>query len=174
MKIMLIVGGLIVLLIVGVLLIGSLLPKRHIVSRSASFKATPERLFALVAGNQEWRPDVKSCEMIVTPDGRQFQRETLKHGETILYELDGIRVPHSIQRRIATESLPYGGSWSFTFEPAGATGSGRTRVRIREDGEVYNPVFRFVSRFILGQTSTIDSYLESMASAVDEAIQIED
>lgn len=30
-----------------------------------------------------------------------------------------------------------------------------TRVTITENGEVYNPLFRFVSRFLMGHTSTI-------------------
>ena len=174
MKIAAIVVGLLIVLIAGVVVVGFLLPKRHVVSRRASFRAAPERLFALIAGSQEWRPDVQSCAMIVEPDGRQFQRETSKQGETILYQLEGTEAPHRIQRRIATENLPYGGSWSFTIEPSGAGGDARTMVQITEDGEVYNPIFRFVSKFILGQTHTIDAYLKAMASNVGEQIQIED
>jgi hypothetical protein len=172
MKIAAIVAGVLILLIAGVVVIGFLLPKRHVASRRASFHAAPDRLFALVAGSQEWRPDVKSCETIVEPDGRQFQRETSKQGETILYELEGIEAPRRISRRIATENLPYGGSWSFTIEPSGA--GDVTMVRITEEGEVYNPIFRFVSKFVLGQTHTIDAYLRAMASTVGEQIQIED
>ncbi|MGO8757034.1 MAG: SRPBCC family protein [Terracidiphilus sp.] len=168
MKIVLIVVGILVLLVVCVVVAGALLPKRHVVSRSAVFKATPERLFALVAGNQDWRPDVKSCESFIQDDGRQFQRETPKHGDTILYELQGSRPPLAIQRRIATENLPYGGTWSFALEPA----EGGTQVRITEDAEVYNPFFRFVSKFILGQTGTLDAYLTAMGKAVGEDVQI--
>ncbi|MGA2653244.1 MAG: SRPBCC family protein [Terracidiphilus sp.] len=168
MKVALILIGVVVLLVVGAAAIGALLPKRHVVTRTALFKASPEKLFALIAGNQDWRPDVKACEMI-TDGGKEFQRETSKRGETILYELEGSRPPLAIQRRIATENLPYGGSWSFALEP----GNGETRVRITEDGEVYNPVFRFVSRFVMGQTTTLDAYLSAMGKAVGENVQIE-
>ena len=168
MKIALIVVGVVVLLVVSVVVIGALLPKRHVVTRTALFKANPERLFALIAGNQEWRPDVKSCELF-TQNGKQFQRETSKRGETILYELEGSRPPMAIQRRIATENLPYGGSWSFELKPE----SGETRVRITEDGEVYNPLFRFVSRFVMGQTATLDAYLAAMGKAAGENVQAE-
>lgn len=168
-KIVLIVAGVLVLLVVCVLAIGALLPKRHVVSRSAFFKASPERLFALIAGSQDWRPDVKACELITEGGGRQFQRETSTHGETVLYELQGSRPPVAIQRRIATENLPYGGTWSFALEP----GNGGTRVRITEDGEVYNPVFRFVSRFVMGHTATLDAYLTAMGKAVGEDVRIE-
>jgi hypothetical protein len=166
MKIALIGVGVLVLLVVGVTVIGALLPQRHVVTRTALFKASPEKLFALIAGNQDWRPDVKGCERI-TDGGKQFQRETSKHGETILYELEGSKPPVAIQRRIATENLPYGGSWSFALELE----NGGTRVRITEDGEVYNPVFRFVSKFVMGQTATLDAYLKAMGKATGEVVQ---
>jgi hypothetical protein len=168
MKIALIGFGALVLAIAAVVVIGAMLSKRHVVARSAVFKASPERLFALIAGSQDWRPDVKSCELISADGGKQFQRETSKRGETILYELQESNPPLAIQRRIATENLPYSGTWSFALQPA----NGGTLVRITEDGEVYNPVFRFISKFVLGQTATQDAYLKAMAKAVGEDVQI--
>lgn len=168
MKIVLILFGVLVLLVLCVVVTGALLPKRHVVARSAVFKASPERLFALIAGGQDWRPDVKSCELF-TQDGKQFQRETSKHNETILYELQNSHPPSSIERRIATENLPYAGTWSFALTPE----SGGTRVRITEDGEVYNPIFRFVSKFILGQTATQDAYLKAMGKVTGEEVRPE-
>jgi hypothetical protein len=168
MKIVLIIIGVLVVLVLCIVVIGSLLPKRHVASRSAVFNASPERLFALIAGSQQWRSDVKSCELL-TKERKQFQRETSNHNETILYELQNIHPPLSIERRIATENLPYAGTWSFTLTPENAG----TRVRITEDGEVYNPIFRFVSKFILGQTATQDAYLKAMGKATDEEVRPE-
>ncbi|MGB9406054.1 MAG: SRPBCC family protein [Terracidiphilus sp.] len=168
MKIVLIGLGVLVLLVAGVLVIGLLLPKHHVATSSAVIQATPEKLFGLISGSQEWRPDVKSCELI-EKDGKHFQRETSQHGGTVLYELQGSRPPMAIERRIATENLPYGGKWSFTLEPE----SGGTRVRITEDGEVYNPVFRFVSRLVMGHTAMLDSYLKALGKAVGQDVKIE-
>jgi len=168
MKIVLIVLGVLLLLVMGVVVIGAVLPKRHVAARSATFKASPEKLFALIVGNQDWRPDVKSCELIAADGGKQFQRETSKHGQRVLYELQGSRPPLAIQRRIATENLPYGGTWTFALAPA----NGETLVRITEDGEVYNPIFRLVSKFLMGQTATQDAYLKAMGKAVGEDVQI--
>ncbi|MGD0892252.1 MAG: SRPBCC family protein [Terracidiphilus sp.] len=168
MKIFLFVTGALALLVLCVVVIGAMLPKRHVAARSAAFKADPKTIFALIAGSQDWRPDVKSCDLL-TKDGKQFQRETSKRGETILYELQNSRPPVAIERRIATENLPYAGTWSFALTPEG----GGTRVRITEDGEVYNPVFRFVSEFILGQTATQDAYLRAMGKAMGEEVRPE-
>jgi polyketide cyclase/dehydrase/lipid transport protein len=168
MRIVLIVVGVLVLLVVGVVVIGAMLPKRHVAERRATFKASPEKLFALIAGSQDWRPDVNSCELITGDGGKQFPREISKRGQTVLYELQGSKPPLAIQRRIATENLPYGGTWSFALEPA----NGETVVRITEDGEVYNPIFRFVSKFVMGQTAMQDAYLKAMGKAVGEDVRI--
>jgi Polyketide cyclase / dehydrase and lipid transport len=173
MKIALVCIAAIIVLIGSVALIvamiGAMLPQRHIATRSASFHAPPERLFALIAGPQDWRPDVRSCELL-TQDGRSYQREVSRRGETILYEIAQSRPPVAIESRIATPNLAYSGSWTFALEPLGAT----TRVRVTEDGEVYNPIFRFVSKFVLGQTATQDKYLRAMGKATGEDMRIDD
>jgi hypothetical protein len=61
--------------------------------------------------------------------------------------------------RIADPHLPFGGTW--TYEVAPAVGGGST-LTITENGEVYNLVFRFISRFVMGYTATIDRYLEAL------------
>ncbi|MBV8630685.1 MAG: SRPBCC family protein [Silvibacterium sp.] len=166
MKILLAVAGAVALLIVVVVFIGAMLPKSHTVSRMALYKATPQQLFALITGPQNWRPDLRSSEEF-TDGGRSFIRETNRHSETITYELLHQNEPRSLERRIATENLPYSGSWLFSIEPSGSG----TVVRITERGEVSNPVFRFVSRFILGQTRSLDDYLVGLGKAAGQEIK---
>jgi hypothetical protein len=72
--------------------------------------------------------------------------------------------------RIADKDLPYGGQWTYELEPQGL----QTALRITEDGEIYNPVFRFVSRFVMGHTATIDNYLRALASRTGDSITIQD
>jgi len=168
MKILLSVFSAFVLSMVAVVAIGWLLPKRHVVSRSAAYRATPEQLFNLIAGSQTWRPDVLRCEAVSGTNGRELVRETTRDGKTVTYEILD-RIPNtSIKRRIATENLPYSGSWNYVLQPAGEN----TVVRITEDGEVYNPIFRFVSRFILGQTHTLDTYLIALGKATGQQVNI--
>jgi hypothetical protein len=152
--------------IVAVMAIGTMLPKRHIVSRSAVFHAGAEKLFSLANGTQAWRPDVKTCT-ITEHNGQRYQQETDRHGHAILYEVEAADSDR-IVRRIATHGLPFGGSWTITFTPE----DGKTRVRITEDGEVYNPVFRFISKFVMGETATIDAYLKAMGKTVGEDVEI--
>jgi hypothetical protein len=166
MKIALVVAGALVLLVILVVAIGAMLPKEHVVTRSARYAASAERLFVLIAGPQNWRPDVVSSEEFAE-GGRTFVRETTRDKETITYELLNRDEPRSIERRIATENLPYSGSWTVILEPS----SQGTTVSITERGEVSNPVFRFVSRFVLGQTQTIDTYLRALGMATGQEVE---
>lgn len=171
MRILLIVAGAIFLLAAGVVVIGSLLPKQHVASRSASYRATPEQLFTLIAGPQSWRPDVLRCETVRDAGGRELMHETTRNGETITYELLDRMPPTSIKRRIATENLPYSGSWAFSLKPNGGM---TTIVRVTENGQVYNPVYRFMSRFVLGHTRTMDAYLHALGKATGQEVEIRD
>ncbi len=54
------------------------------------------------------------------------------------------------------------------MQRAGAT----TQVRITENGEVFNPIFRFVSRFVIGQHRSIENYLHALADATGEKVDV--
>jgi hypothetical protein len=170
MKILLIVIAGMVLLGLSSVVIGSLLPKGHVASRSASFRATSERLFSMIAGPQDWRPDVLRYETVPNTGDRAFVRETTRNGETITYELLDRVPPTSVKRRISTQNLPYSGSWTFSLQPNG----GATVVRITENGEVSNPVFRFLSRFFFGHTRTMDAYLQALGKATGQEVEVKD
>ena len=43
---------------------------------------------------------------------------------------------------------------------------------ITEDGEVYNPVFRFMSRFIIGHAATLDQYLTALGKRLGVDVNI--
>jgi hypothetical protein len=169
-RIILIVLAGLVLLVLAVVVTGSLLPKRHVASRKATYRATPEQLFSLIAGPQNWRPDVLRSEEVPGDAGKQFLRETTRNGETITYELLDRVPPSSLKRRIATENLPYSGTWTYALESAGEM----TTVRITEVGQVTNPLFRFVSRFLLGPTQSIDAYLRALGKATGQAVEAKD
>jgi len=156
-----IVGG--VLVIFGVMaLIGSMLPKAHVASRSILLHRTPQEVYAVVrdfSSAPSWRADVKRIE-VETPS---YFREEGKHG-TVNYELVEDVPAQRMVTRIRDTDLGYSGQWTYSFTPE----NGGTRVTIREDGDVSNVLFRFMSRYIFGQTSTIDSYLTSLARRFGE------
>jgi hypothetical protein len=158
MKIVLSVAVIIAGVIAIVVLTGVLLPKHHTATRSAFIKASPEQVFKLISGPQDWRTDLKSYA-VVEKDGKHFVRETDKDGQTITYERLEFSPPRLLKSRIADKNLPFGGGWTWRIEQQ----NGGCLVTITEDGEIYNPVFRFVSRFVIGYTRTIDRYLAQLS-----------
>lgn len=145
-----------------VVLVGAALPRDHVAAMAARIPATPESVWAALttpADFPAWRSDVKRVEVLAaTPTGASW-REQGSSG-AITYVVDAADPPRRLVGRIADQGLPFGGSWEYRIEPDGATAS---RVTIVERGSVYNPVFRFASRFIIGHTRTIDTYLRALA-----------
>ena len=155
-----IVGGLV--LLAGIMaLIGSRLPKAHVVSRSIHLRQSPQEVYAVVrdfGSAPKWRADVKQIEVDAQPGKPVYFREEAKHG-TVNYELVEDVPAQRMVTRIRDTDLGYSGQWTYSFTPE----NGGTLVTITEDGEVSNVLFRFMSRYIFGHTATIDGYLESLA-----------
>jgi hypothetical protein len=95
--------------------------------------------------------------------GKHLVRETDKHGQTITYERIESRPPTLLKRVIADKNLPFGGTWTWRVQPQ----SDGCLVTITEDGEIYNPLFRFAARFLIGYTGTIDRYLATLAQVAE-------
>jgi uncharacterized protein YndB with AHSA1/START domain len=145
-----------------VVIVGYLLPVRHEATVSAMIPAAPDAVWAVLtdpASYPTWRGDVTSVELLPTDSGHVAWREQGKNG-AIAFIVEQAERPTRLVTRITDKSLPFGGSWEYvvTSEDTGS------RVRITEHGEVYNPVFRFVSRFIIGHSATARAYLEALGA----------
>jgi hypothetical protein len=156
MRYALIILGVLMAAVLAIVLIGWRLPVSHVATSAVQLKAPPESVFALISTPENypaWRADVKKVDVMLE-QGRTRFREQGSNGP-ILFEVAEKLAPRRFVTAIADRSLPFGGRWIYEITPT-ATGS---ELRITEEGEVYNPIFRFVSRFIMGHTATIDSYL---------------
>ncbi len=128
-----------VIAIVGaVALIGFFLPVDHVASRSAEIRKPPEAVFALFSepnNYRSWWP-----------------------GASVKSEVVESRPPNRIVTRVVGETQ-FGGTWTIDIVP---TSSG-SRVTITEHGEIYNVVFRALSKFVFGYSSTMASCLAAAA-----------
>ena len=157
-------------LVVGVVaLIGSQLPSTHVASRSIVLRRAPQEVYAVVRNFEsapKWRADVKHVEVEVRAGGPVHFREDGANGVVNYALVEDVPGERMVTKILDTD-LGYSGQWTYTFA---AENSG-TRVTIREDGEVSNVIFRFLSRYVFGQTATMDSYLESLATHFGERVQ---
>src|SRR5688500_13912044 len=152
--------GIIVALIAAVIIVGYSLPIEHTAQRSVELRAAPGDVWLTitdVAAYPAWREDIDEVEVLAPVDGRQAWRESGDNGG-VEYVARVVEPPARMVSRITSDDLPFGGEWEYLVEPA-ETGS---RITISERGEVYNPIFRFVSRFILGHTTTMDEYIRAL------------
>ena len=168
MKLFLILLAVVFGLIAAMLVIGALLPKSHVASRQIVLHRSPEEVYQTVrdfAAAPSWRPDLKRVEMIATTDNQVRFREHGDQGE-ITYELIEDRPGEKIVTRIADLDLGYSGAWTYRFTKESAG----TRVQITEAGEVSNILFRFLSRFVFGHTSTMEKYLTALGKKFGEEV----
>jgi uncharacterized protein YndB with AHSA1/START domain len=162
-----VLGGILIL----VTLIGYLLPKEHTVTREARFGQPPEVVWKTITdinAMPSWRQGLKSVKHLPDQNGLPAWVETTDSG-TIPLETVASHPPSKLVVRIADPKLPFGGTWTYeiTALPAGSN------LRIREDGEIYNPLFRFLARFFFGYTATVDTYLKSMSKKFGEQAKLE-
>jgi uncharacterized protein YndB with AHSA1/START domain len=151
-----------------VVIVGYLLPVRHVATVSATIPAAPDAVWAVLtdpASYPKWRGDVMSVEMLPADSGHVAWREHGKN-DAIAFAIEEAEVPRRLVTRITDKGLPFGGSWEYLVTGDGAG----SRVQITEHGEVYNPVFRFVSRFIMGHSATASAYLKALGAQFGAAV----
>ncbi len=155
----------IALVVVGALvaivaLIGSRLPQSHRASVEETLTAPPDAVWRTITDIDafpSWREGLKRVQRLPDRDGRPAWIEEGRSGKMTL-TVERLEAPRLLVGRIADPGLPFGGTWTYEITPT----SGGSRLRITEAGEVYNPVFRFMARYIFGYEGTIRSYMTSL------------
>jgi len=123
-------------------LIGWMLPVRHEASRHARFDRPREVVYAAI-------------------------RDIATSQTGVAVEVAADTPPSQLITRIADRTQPFGGTWTFDLSPD----RGGTGVTITERGEIYNPIFRFMARFIFGYTSTMEGFLKQLETKLGEEQQ---
>jgi uncharacterized protein YndB with AHSA1/START domain len=168
MKIVLFIVLAVVAIGVLVTVVGSLLPARHVASRSARFATPPDTLWSTLSDFPRmagWAPELTRVERLPDRGGHPVWLHVGPRWSAPM-ELTEFDPPRRFTLRIADPKLPFGGTW--TYEVAAADGG--ATVTITEKGEIANPMMRFLSRFVLGQTSTMDAYLKALGRKHGETV----
>lgn len=78
--------------------------------------------------------------------------------------------PTRMVRELTDVDGPFSGRWEIDIAPT----PGGSTVRITEIGKVSNPIFRFVSKYVIGHTTFMERYLTGLAGKFGERAQISD
>ena len=139
--IVIVVGGLVVLVAV-VAIAGSMLPRNHVASRTLRVRRPP--------------PDVW---IAIT------QAMSASDVPTDIVERDP---PRRLVSRVKETEKMFGGTWTVAILPVDPSTQAGSMITITEDGWVANPIFRFVSRYVMGHHATMDGMLKSVAKQFGE------
>ena len=149
MWILWIIGALAALIAV-VWIVGMMLPQSHTATRTLRVNQPPDAVWKAItdyAAQPQWRAELKKIERMPDNNGHEVWKEYNSAGEMPLETTEAV-APRRLVRKIGA-GLPFGGGWTYELAPDGAG----TTLKITEDGEVYNPIFRVVGKFMDARAS---------------------
>ena len=148
-----------------VLIIGLALPKAHSAIVVARYHAPPERIYKAIAdveAGTRWRSGLQKVEVLSREP--LTWRETADWG-TITFVRDEAVPNQLIKTRIADEDQGFGGTWTYMLSPQDST---TTFLTITEKGTVSNPLFRFMSKFVFGHYTSMETYARDLGKLLGE------
>jgi hypothetical protein len=157
-----------VAIIIAIFAAGAVLPRKHVASVITRISQPQQMVWPAIHNHVEdpkWRPELKSIEQLPDRNGHPVWLETYKDGMKL--ELEDIEVsgPKRLVREVRDTGNMFSGRWEIDITSVGDTAC---TVTITERGEVPNPFFRFMSRFVFGHTKSMEQYLAALASKFGE------
>jgi len=155
-----------------VVIVGALLPKQHTVTRAVRYHQPSAAVWQAITDYDkfpQWRSSVERVEPLPAGNGRGGWAEYVQGAGRIPLGITEWVPPQRLVTLIVDPNLPFGGTWTYEITAI----EGGSLVRITENGEVRNPIFRFVSRFIFGLHATMDQYLKDLGAKFGETANLE-
>ena len=134
----------IVVLVCLIAIAGAMLPRDHDASRTVRLRRPPQDVW----------------NAVTTETGKS----------SVPVEVVERDPPRRLVTRVTAAEKNFGGTWTIAIAPeAASNGSAPASVlTITEDGWVANPIFRFVSRVVIGHHATMDGLLKQVAAKFSE------
>ena len=168
MRRVLIVLGAFVALALLLAVVGALLPVGHTARVRLELGTPPATVYGAIADVAEypaWRSGLDSLTVVSTTPRLRW-RESSTTG-TMEFEQVAAQPPRRVQARIlGAKEQGFGGSW--TWDLAARPGGG-TILTVTERGEVYNPLFRLLSRYFISPYASLERYARDLASRLGES-----
>jgi len=164
--------GVLVALIAIVVIVGFSLPKEHVASRTLKLNQKPDAVWNMITDFQNqpsWLPLVVSAEKQPDHNGNAVWYELYKNSsDKITLETTESMPPQKLVRTIPDTGGVFFGRWEYEITP---TKDGCS-IKITEFGTVPNPVFRFMSKFVFGHNTTVETYLKALAAKFGQPADI--
>jgi uncharacterized protein YndB with AHSA1/START domain len=154
--------GLVLLLALALLALyaaGAQMPREHRSQVAVMLPASRAAVWAAItdyAAMPAWWPAVKALRTEKRADGTLLTWNMDRHGQEVPFRTGESRPPEKLVRVIATEQLPFGGTW--TYELTDARGGG-TQLTLTGDGFINPPMFRAMAEWFFGLENTQRDFL---------------
>lgn len=160
-RVLLWIGGALLVLLAALLLTGLALPREHRARSCLTLAQPAESLWAAardIGGTPRWWPQMTSAERVDSAGQERWRELVDDFAMTVRLEdtLPGERFHTVIE---AAPDAVFGGRWVYAISPSAA---GHT-LCITEEGWVGNPLFRAIGT-LMGQHASLDSYLTALAA----------
>lgn len=130
--------------VVAVYAFGETLGVTHDATVATVVPGAPEAVFAALAepsARREWAPHVARVGRVEdAPDGRSTWRELDEHDDRFEFVVVSDTFPTFEIAAAKPEEIGMAATWTWTVAPSGSA----TEVRLRERGDIANPLFRGV------------------------------
>jgi uncharacterized protein YndB with AHSA1/START domain len=175
------------LLMGAVVIAGGLVAREHQITRTVALAAPPAAVFAAIADLEAmpaWRPEVSRVERVPVPDDQDGLLPTYRAlgvRGAVTWTVVEARPPARLTLRIEGAGPGFEGTWVFDVASASNVASvsdggsasdvasAGTQLTITERGEIENPLFRFLSRFVVGYGNGLDAYLAALSRHLGRA-----
>ena len=161
------VAGAVSIAIAAAYAIGAVLPVAHVAAVRGELPATRERVWQTITdwqGQAQWRTEVAAVEVRSVEGDDVVWVEVDTWGDSLRLATVEMDPPRKLVTMIADDEAPFAGTWTFELDDDGEG----TYIRIVEEGEVYDPLFRFVAAVFIGHTATLEAYLSDLRLHLEE------
>ena len=170
MKWVLIVIGSIVALVALMALIGAFVSRDHRATSTITLRQSPDSVWKVVRdlGNiTTWWPAMEKTERLPDRDGHEVWRQKMSGFDVPIIVMESSPPRRLVTGIDSTAGGAFGGTWTYELTPDSAG----TRISVTEAGWIGNPIFRFLSRFVLGYYGSLDGYLTALGKRLGETVR---
>ena len=144
-------------------LVGASMTPHHVVTRSMSYAAPPEKVWAAILSIRQLPFDRSDLQALDQGSSARMPDSVEVVGTPVAIAFEEVRPPRDFTVHTVDPGLPYTGTWTFVLSPEPLD---LTRLTVTEDAEVHGRLLRFFVRtFRLD-----DSFVEGIFRAVKRKV----
>lgn len=143
-------------------LVGLRLPKTHAAASRIRLNQPVAAVWDAIVDRQQqpsWRPGLAAVEPAPPINGRPSWYEVCARNIKVQFAEIACEPPKRLVTALVGENLPLYGAWTFEL----AADDGGTLLTITESDNIYHPLLRFFSRFVISYHGAMDVFLISLA-----------